>query len=96
MILITDPLVDDAIGILRREGQEVNVMAGISHEELVSLIDEYEAVIVKGRTTNVDRKVIESGAKGKLRVIGKCGVGVEKIDLEAARENRIIVVNSGF
>ena len=90
-VLIADPITDEAIQILRR-GVHVIVMAEISYDEFVSQIPGYEAVIVKGRM-RVDKEVIERGAK--LKVIGRCGMGMDKIDLEAAAERGIIVVNSG-
>jgi D-3-phosphoglycerate dehydrogenase len=92
MILITDPLTDEAIEILRRGGYEVRIIAGIDHRELVSEIMGYEAIIVKGRT-EVDREVIERGRE--LKVIGRCGIGMDKIDIKAASERGIVVVNSG-
>ena len=60
-------------------------------DELCSVIGEYDALMVRSQT-KVTRKVIESGKN--LKIIGRAGVGVDNIDLEAATEKGIIVVNS--
>lgn len=91
-ILISDPLSDDGIqALLEAEDVEVVRQTGLSEEELCSIIGEYEALIVRSQT-QVTRKLL-SYAK-KLKVIGRAGVGVDNIDLPAATELGIIVVNA--
>lgn len=89
-ILLTDGL--------QKAGKEILDLAasvddrkGITAEELLSEIDNYDAVIVRGRTKMTD--VVIAQAK-KLKVVGRCGVGVDNIDLQAAKENGITVVNA--
>jgi len=64
---------------------------GISAEDLVKEIGNYDAIIVRGRT-KVTREVIEAGKN--LNVIGRAGVGVDNIDVAAAKEKGIKVVNA--
>ena len=89
-IILTDGLQEAGSSMLSREAQ-VDDRKGISAEDLVKEIGNYDAAIVRGRT-KMTREVIE--AAKNLKVIGRAGVGVDNIDLEAAKEKGIIVVNS--
>ena len=64
---------------------------GISAEELLDVIDDYDALIVRGRT-KVTEDILAAGKN--LKVVGRMGVGVDNIDLEAARKHGIAVVNA--
>ena len=90
-VLVADPISEEAIDLMRREGLEVDVKTDISHEELIKIIPEYDALIVRSRT-KVTREVIEAGKR--LKIIGRAGVGVDNIDLKTATERGIIVVNA--
>ena len=89
-ILITDGLDERGQSILRSVAQ-VEDRTGISADELLKEIPEYDGLIVRGRT-----KVTGSAmdAATRLRVIGRAGVGVDNIDLEAAKKHKITVVNA--
>lgn len=89
-ILLTDGMQDAGIDMLSKEAQ-VDNRKGISAEELLKEIGNYEAMIVRGRT-KVTKEVID--AAKKLKVIGRAGVGVDNIDKAYAKEKGIIVVNS--
>ncbi|MFH1185730.1 MAG: hydroxyacid dehydrogenase [Chloroflexota bacterium] len=89
-ILITDGLDENGQSILRAAA-DVEERTGITPEELLESVMDYAALIVRGRT-RVTRSVIEAGRT--LRVIGRAGVGVDNIDLEAARQRHITVVNA--
>ena len=89
-ILITDGLDESGQSILRSSSQ-VDDKSGISAEDLLNTIPEYDALIVRGRT-KVTASVME--AASRLKVIGRAGVGVDNIDLEAARKHNITVVNA--
>jgi D-3-phosphoglycerate dehydrogenase len=69
----------------------VDDKSGISAEDLLGVISEYDALIVRGRT-KVTASVM--GAASNLKVIGRAGVGVDNIDLDAAKERGIAVVNA--
>jgi D-3-phosphoglycerate dehydrogenase len=90
-IIITDGLQDSGITILEREMTVVD-RKGITPDELLAEIADYDAVIIRSRT-KLTRQIIE--AAPKLKVIGRAGVGVDNIDLVAAKEKGITVVNAG-
>lgn len=91
-ILISDPLSEDGIFPLREaENLEIEVDTGLTPEELLQKIDQFDGLLVRSQT-QVTREVIEKGHN--LKVIGRAGVGVDNIDLDAATENGIIVVNA--
>jgi D-3-phosphoglycerate dehydrogenase len=89
-VLVTDTLAKVGIDVLS-EAADVSICPGISQEELKRIIGDYDALIVRS-TTKVTREVIERAVK--LRVIGRAGVGIDNIDVEAATEKGIYVVNS--
>ena len=89
-ILITDGLDAKGQSILR-DSATVDDKSGISADNLLKTIPEYDALIVRGRT-KVTASVMEVGSK--LKAIGRAGVGVDNIDLEAAKKHGIAVVNA--
>ncbi len=89
-VLVTDPIAQDGINALAAHA-EVDVKLGIPAEELISIIGEYDALVVRSET-KVTAAVIE--AARNLVVIGRAGAGVDNIDLEAATQRGIIVVNA--
>jgi D-3-phosphoglycerate dehydrogenase len=89
-ILVTDPIAQEGIDFLSRAA-EVDVRLKPSPKELLQLIGGYEALIVRSET-KVTRQVIEAGKR--LQVVGRAGTGVDNIDLEAATERGIVVVNA--
>ncbi|RJP50165.1 MAG: hypothetical protein C4583_11075 [Anaerolineaceae bacterium] len=88
-ILITDGLDASAQAVL--DSCAVDDRTGISADELASIIADYDALIVRGRT-----KVTASllGAATKLKVVGRAGVGVDNIDLAAAKSRGVTIVNA--
>jgi len=89
-VIITDGLNEDGQAILRSEAQ-VDDRNEISAEELLKSISAYDALIVRGRT-KVNAAVFAAGPK--LKIVGRAGVGVDNIDLEAARRCNVRVVNA--
>jgi len=89
-VLVTDPIAQDGIDALAPHAQ-VDVRLGLPREELIAAIGEYDVLIVRSET-QVTAEVIEAGKK--LQVIGRAGVGVDNIDLQAATRRGIIVVNA--
>ena len=89
-ILLTDGLEKEGRVILEKSGQ-VDNLKDITAEELLQKIGEYDAVIVRGRT-KLTPEVL--GAATKLKVAGRAGVGVDNINLEAAKAKGVVVVNS--
>ena len=84
-IVITDGLSDDGIEIL---GKPADIVLSPALDELAK----FDAVIVRGKT-KLTAEVISTAAP-RLRVIGRAGVGVDNIDLAAAKQNAVVVVNT--
>ena len=89
-VLITDGLDSNGIEILKKSSEVVD-KPGISAEDLLMEIPEYDALIVRGRT-KVTPAVFD--AAGRLKVVGRAGIGVDNIDLAAAKDHKVTVVNS--
>ncbi len=89
-VLITDGLSDKGIAILSAAAQ-VDSKPDISADDLLKVAGEYDALVVRGRT-KVTPAVFE--AAKKLKVVGRAGVGVDNIDLAAARAKGVTVVNA--
>lgn len=89
-ILLTDGLEENGRALMRASAEVVD-QNGISADELLNVIGEYDALVVRGRT-KVTAAVLQAGKK--LKVVGRSGVGVDNIDLNAAKEQGVIVVNA--
>lgn len=89
-ILLTDGLEENGQVILRA-GAQVDNNSTITADDLLKVVGEYDALIVRGRT-KVTPAVFEAGKK--LKVVGRAGVGVDNIDLNAAKAHGVTVVNS--
>ncbi len=89
-VLVSDSLSDKGIEILKKE-VDVDIKTGMSPDELKSCIGEYDALVVRSQT-QVTADVIEAAAN--LKIIGRAGVGVDNIDVEAATQHGIIVINA--
>ncbi len=93
-VLVTDNISEEGIKKLR-EFADVDIELELSKEELKERISNYGALIVRSGT-QVTKEIIEAGktGKGKLKVIGRAGVGMDNIAVETATEKGIIVVNA--
>ncbi len=89
-VLVSDPIAEQGIEILKNE-VDVDIKTGLPPSELIKIIEDYEALIVRSET-QVTKDVINAGRK--LKIIGRAGVGVDNIDVNAATERGIIVVNA--
>jgi D-3-phosphoglycerate dehydrogenase len=89
-ILLTDGLEANGQEILRAAG-DLDDKTGISADDLLKIAADYDAIIVRGRT-KVTPAVFEAATK--LKVVGRAGVGVDNIDLNAAKAHKVTVVNS--
>jgi len=89
-VLISDPISEEGIQILENSGLEVTYRPGLPYEELLEIIPEYDALIIRS-ATKVTREVIERA--NNLKVIGRAGTGLDNVDLQAANEKGIVVMN---
>ncbi|WFO75260.1 hydroxyacid dehydrogenase [Desulfurococcaceae archaeon MEX13E-LK6-19] len=90
-VLVAAPIHPEAIEKLKQEGFEVVYKEYPSEEELIELVKDVDALIVRSKPV-VTKKVID--AAEKLKVIGRAGVGIDNIDVEAAKAKGIEVVNT--
>ncbi len=91
-ILVADPISPKGVELLRANPQfAVDVKTGLKEDALLPIIGEYDALIVRSQT-KVNAKVI--AAAKKLRVVGRAGVGVDNVDVDAATKRGIIVMNT--
>ena len=89
-ILAVDGIANEGIDLLKKKFN-VEVRDKISHEELLEVIPKFDALIVRS-ASKVTADVLERAEN--LKIIGRAGVGVDNIDVQAATERGIIVINS--
>ena len=87
-ILVTDRV---QLGDKTYEDVIVDYRAGIEQEELLSIVGDYDAVITRSRT-QVDAQLIDAATN--IKVIGRGGVGVDNINIEAASQRGILILNA--
>ena len=91
-VLVSDSLSDAGLRPLQAaNGIQVDVRTDLTAAQLLSVIGEYDALLVRS-STNVTADVIHAGKR--LRVVGRAGVGVDNIDVEAATQAGVVVVNA--
>jgi D-3-phosphoglycerate dehydrogenase len=89
-ILVADTIAEDGLERLRRAG-DVTVVSKLQEAELIERIPEFDALVVRSET-KVTEPILEAGRR--LRVVGRAGVGVDNIDVQAATRKGILVVNA--
>lgn len=90
-VIITERIAEEGIQHLRDRGFEVDVKYGIQHDELLNIISEYDAIIVRS-VTKVNAELVEKGVN--LKAVGRAGNGIDNIDVQACTNKGIIVVNT--
>ncbi|MEM2238326.1 MAG: D-2-hydroxyacid dehydrogenase [Candidatus Caldarchaeum sp.] len=91
-VLVADPIDQTSVKMLRGAGFAVDLKPDISAAELEEMISGYNVLIVRGRT-KVTAKVIEKGVPA-LKVVGRAGVGLDNVDVEAAAKHGVKVLNT--
>ncbi len=89
-ILVNDEIDREAVNLLRSQGFQVDVTE-FSQQDLIKNIPVYDVLIVRSRS-KVDKTVIEAGKN--LKIIARAGVGLDNIDVEAAKQRNITVLNA--
>ena len=92
-VLISDKLAPAAADIFRNAGIEVDVKPGLSPEELAEIIDQYDGLAIRS-ATKVTAELIEKASH--LKVVGRAGIGVDNVDIQAATASGIVVMNTPF
>src|ERR1043166_4478215 len=91
-VLIADAISQRGVEELSRDGAiEAVVKTGLSENELVDLIPDFSALVVRSQT-KVTTDILNAGAK--LRVVGRAGVGVDNVDVETATRRGVVVLNA--
>ena len=90
-VLISDSMSNVAQKIFEKNKISVDVKTGLSEEEIIKIIPEYDGMVVRS-ATKVTKNIIL--AAKNLKVIGRAGAGVDNIDVPVAKENNMIVVNT--
>ena len=92
-VLISDNLSSGAVEIFKNRGVQADVRTGMSSEELITCIGDYDGLVVRS-ATKVTLEVLE--AANSLKVVGRAGIGVDNINLEAASSRGVVVMNTPF
>lgn len=92
-VLISDKMSPRATEIFKENQVEVDVKTGLSEDELVKIIGEYDGLAIRSATT-VTPRIIE--AAKNLKVIGRAGIGVDNVNIPAATAKGIVVMNTPF
>lgn len=92
-VLISDKLSPKAKEIFEARGVEVDVKTGMSEDELLACIGEYDGLAIRS-ATKVNAKVLE--AAKSLKVVGRAGIGVDNVEIKAATANGVVVMNTPF
>jgi len=92
-VLIADKLSPAAVDIFKARGVEADIKTGLSKDELLAIIADYDGLAVRS-ATKADKDVI--AAAKSLKVIGRAGIGVDNVDIPAATAAGIVVMNTPF
>jgi len=90
-VLISDAMSNVAQKIFEKQKISVDVKTGLSEEEIIKIIPEYDGMVVRS-ATKVTKNIIL--AAKKLKVIARAGAGVDNIDVAVAKENNMLVMNT--
>uniref|UniRef100_A0AC35TL98 D-3-phosphoglycerate dehydrogenase n=2 Tax=Rhabditophanes sp. KR3021 TaxID=114890 RepID=A0AC35TL98_9BILA len=92
-VLIADEIEQECIDALKAEGINAVVKTKQTHDQLLELLPQFDAVIVRS-ATKITKELIVAGSKGKLKIVGRAGTGVDNIDVVAATEAGVVVMNT--
>jgi D-3-phosphoglycerate dehydrogenase len=92
-VLIADKLSPAALAIFQERGVEAEVRTGLSKEELLKIVEQYDGIAIRS-ATKITAEVIK--AAKNLKVVGRAGIGVDNVDIPAATAAGVIVMNTPF
>src|SRR5436190_18134756 len=91
-ILVADSISQRGIDEMTRDGAlEVSIQTGMNEAALVEMMPQFSGIVVRSQT-KVTAAIVNAGAR--LRVIGRAGVGVDNVDVDAATRRGVIVMNA--
>ncbi|HWD29712.1 MAG TPA: phosphoglycerate dehydrogenase [Rhizomicrobium sp.] len=92
-VLIADKLSPAAVAIFKERGVDADVKTGLSKDELLKIVDQYDGIAIRS-ATKVTAEVIRCAKN--LKVVGRAGIGVDNVDIPAATAAGVIVMNTPF
>ncbi len=92
-ILIADKMSVQADKVFTANSIHFDKKTGLSEEEICQIVEEYDGIVIRS-ATKITKKIINSSKR--LKVIGRAGIGVDNIDIEAATNKGIVVMNTPF
>src|SRR6202041_1054384 len=92
-VLIADKLSPAAVAIFRERGVDADVKTGLSKEELLKIVDQYDGIAIRS-ASKITADVLK--AAKNLKVVGRAGIGVDNVDIPAATAAGVIVMNTPF
>jgi D-3-phosphoglycerate dehydrogenase len=92
-VLISDSLSPAAVEVFEGHGIDVDFKAGMSPDELIACIGEYDGLAVRS-ATKVNKDLL--AAATNLKIVGRAGIGVDNIDVDEATERGVVVMNTPF
>lgn len=93
-VIVTDEVAGEGLALLAQDPRvKLDVRLGLSKEELLSAIGDYDVIITRSGTT-VNKEVLDAGRK--LKLVARAGVGIDNVDVEYASSKGVIVVNAPF
>ncbi|CAI5441118.1 unnamed protein product [Caenorhabditis angaria] len=91
-VLIADDIEQECVDILQNNGIKVTVQTKQTKEQLLVSLPQHDAVIVRS-ATKITADLLNASA-GKLKLVGRAGTGVDNIDVPAATQNKVLVMNT--
>ncbi len=92
-VLIADKLSPAAVAIFKERGVDADVKTGLDKDQLAAIIGDYDGIAIRS-ATKVTPKILEKAKR--LKVIGRAGIGVDNVDVAAATQKGVIVMNTPF
>ena len=92
-VLISDKLSPAAVDIFKTRGIDADVKTGLKPEELLAIIGHYDGLAVRS-STKVTKDVLIAATR--LKVVGRAGIGVDNVDVDAATGRGVVVMNTPF
>src|SRR5688500_4775734 len=92
-VLISDKMDPRAAQIFRERGIQVDEITGKTPDELKAIIGDYDGLAIRS-STKVTKDILASATN--LKVVGRAGIGVDNVDIPAATERGVVVMNTPF
>ncbi len=92
-VLISDKLSPQAVEIFKSRGVDVDVKTGMTPDELIACIKDYDGLAIRS-ATKVTEEILEAATN--MKVVGRAGIGVDNVDIPAATARGVVVMNTPF